>query len=317
MNSAAEQCLSRGRDHLRGVSLTELAAVPEELREAVAATRSDKLHRHLSECRLAGGLFDCNIQLLDNQHVLLELYSLEWEQQRQQMRQRQVQTGMLDLLRRNLGHEIRNPLGGIRGAAQMLAAELKERELETLANLIIREVDRINELIERFGGPEIERIQVDIHRLIDEALELLSAGSGGSTVVDRDFDPSIPAVSGDASALRQVMLNLVLNAHQAGAGNIGVRTRIEHGSSLLDPDTSTVLRVDVEDDGAGVPEALRPMLFLPMVTGRRDGTGLGLALAQQIAAAHRGLLSYEDLGTGSRFTLRLPVGERVDGHQHD
>jgi two-component system nitrogen regulation sensor histidine kinase GlnL len=107
--------------------------------------------------------------------------------------------------------------------------------------------------------------------------------------------------------LRQLLLNLLLNAFQAGAKEILIRTRVDFDSAMLKPGTRSVIRIDIEDDGCGVPESLRSMLFLPMVTGRRDGTGLGLALAQQIAAAHEGLLSYAPLEPGSRFTLRLPM----------
>ncbi|NND44893.1 MAG: PAS domain-containing sensor histidine kinase [Xanthomonadales bacterium] len=312
MNAAAELCLGTGRERARGESLSALPGVPEELLNAVIATRRDQRRRHLRECRLAGGLYDCNIQPLERAHVLLELYSLRWEQQRQQLQQREVQTGMLESLRRNLGHEIRNPLGGIRGAAQMLAEELDDHELGTLARLIMREVDRINELTQRFGEVRIEREQLDIHRVADEAVELLLAESGGEARVTRDYDPSIPPLSGDVSAVRQVLLNLVRNAWQAGAGSIVVRTRVEHGPALMLPGQQMLLRTDVEDDGEGVPEALRAMLFLPLVSGRRDGSGLGLALSQQIAAAHGGLLSYQPLETGSRFTLRLPLNGSED-----
>lgn len=312
MNAAAELCLGSGRERARGQPLGALAGVPEEIMSAVSATRQDQRRRHLRECRLAGGWYDCHIQALEDQHVLLELYSLHWEQQRQQLQQREVQTGMLELLRRNLGHEIRNPLGGIRGAAQMMAEELAEHELGTLARLIMREVDRINELIQRFGEIRVERALLDIHRVADEAVELLMAESAGKARVTRDYDPSIPALAGDASAVRQVLVNLVLNAHQAGASHILLRTRIEHGSALMLPGQNMLVRVDIEDDGEGVPEHLRAMLFLPLVTGRRDGTGLGLALSQQIAAAHGGLLSYESLEPGSRFSLRLPLESVVE-----
>lgn len=307
MNGAAELCLGTGRERARGAPLAAVPGVPDDLLRAVRDTRNDQRRRHLRQCRLAGGLYDCNVQALDNQRVLLELYNLRWEQQRQQLQQRDVQTGVLELLRRNLGHEIRNPLGGIRGAAQMLSEELDDHELGTLARLIIREVDRINELTQRFGEIRIERERLDIHRVADETAELLRAESEGAAELARDYDPSIPALTGDVSAVRQVLLNLVRNAWQAGAERILLRTRIEHGSALMLPDQKMLLRLDIEDDGEGVPEALRPMLFLPLVTGRRDGSGLGLALSQQIAAAHGGLLSYEPLDRGSRFTLRLPM----------
>jgi two-component system nitrogen regulation sensor histidine kinase GlnL len=317
MNGAAEQCLATGRERASGQAFGTFQPVPEDLQLAVSATRNDKLRRHLRECHLAGGLYDCNIQSLPGAHILLEFYDMQWEQQRHQLEQREVQTGMLDLLRRHLGHELRNPLGGIRGAAQMMAAELGEQELGTLARLIMREVDRIDELIRRFGNPRLETSEADMHQVIDEAIELMDAESRGKLEFQRDYDPSIPALPGDASALRQLVLNLVRNAFQAGARNILLRTRIELGASLLQPGQTMQFRLDVEDDGAGVPENLRALLFLPLVTGRRDGTGLGLALSQQIAAAHGGVLSFEALAAGSRFTLRLPLNGPGEEHRDD
>jgi two-component system nitrogen regulation sensor histidine kinase GlnL len=252
------------------------------------------------------GTYDCTIQRTGGQDVLLEFHNLEWERLRLRLQQREVQTGMLELLSRNLGHEVRNPLGGIRGAAQMLAAELEPGELATLARLIMRESDRIDELIQRFGQPELQRSEIDIYRLLDEALDLLDAEFGGSVRVQRDYDPSIPPVWADASALRRVMLNLLRNACQAGASVVVIRTRVEHGQALLQSGQGSVIRLDFIDNGQGVPESLRSLLFLPLVTGRRNGTGLGLALSQQIASAHGGLLTFEALPQGSRFTLRLP-----------
>jgi len=312
MNTAAEYCLATGRDRVRGARFQDFRGVPDELVNALSETAVDLSSRHLSECHLAGGWYDCNIQSIPDQHLMLEFYDLKWQQQQAKLQQREVQTGMMDLLRRNLGHEIRNPLGGIRGAAQMMATELEGRELGTLAELIMREVDRIDELLARFGQPELEYRSVDLHFVLQETAELLQAESTEHLRIIQDYDPSIPHVAADASALRQLFLNLMKNALQAGATQVTLRSRIEPGSSFLAPGINNVIRLDIEDDGCGVPESLRGMLFLPLVTGRRDGTGLGLALAQQIAAAHQGLLSYDPLERGSRFTFRLPA-ERNSG----
>jgi len=312
MNTAAEYCLATGRERAHGGLFRDIGGVPEVLSQAISTTGSEQHGRHLRECRLAGGWFDCNIQPIQDQHILLEFYDLKWQKQQSKLEQREVQTGMMDLLRRNLGHEIRNPLGGIRGAAQMMAAELNGQELGTLAELIMREVDRIDELLARFGQPELDLRPVDIHFVLQETTELLRLESAEGVEIIQDYDPSIPKISADASALRQVFLNLLRNAYQAGATEIRIRSRVDYDGALLQPGTSSVVRLDVEDNGCGVPESLRSMLFLPLVTGRRDGTGLGLALAQQIAAAHDGLLTYAALEPGSRFTLRLPL-ERAHG----
>ena len=312
MNAAAEHCLAMGRSRTQGLLFQGLEGVPEVLGQAISAAANEQRGCHLSECELAGGWFDCTIQPIPERQMLLEFYALKWRQQQNKLQQREVQTGMMDLIRRNLGHEIRNPLGGIRGAAQMMAAELADRELGTLAELIMREVDRIDELLARFGHSELDCQPVDIHLVLQETVDLLRLESAESIKIIFNYDPSIPNISADSSALRQVFLNLLLNAYQAGASEIEIRTRVDYDITLLQPGTSRALRLDIKDNGQGVPESLRNMLFLPLVTGRRDGTGLGLALAQQIAAAHKGLLSYAPLEPGSRFTLRLPLGRTHD-----
>jgi two-component system nitrogen regulation sensor histidine kinase GlnL len=311
MNTAAEHCLLVSRDRARGRYIGEVADIPRELRDAIARLPEDSQGVRLHELRIGNGVHDCTIRRIGMGNTLLEFNNLEWEQMRLRLQQREVQTGMLELLSRNLGHEVRNPLGGIRGAAQMLADELESGELATLAQLIMRESDRIDELIHRFGQPELELRQVDLYPLLDEALALMSAEFGPAVEVQRDYDPSIPPISADPPAIRQVVLNLLRNACQAGARTLLLRTRVTHGNTLLQSGPGSVLRLDVEDDGAGVPESLRSMLFLPLVTGRRDGTGLGLALSQQIASAHGGLLTFEPLDNGSRFSLHLPLGHEA------
>jgi two-component system nitrogen regulation sensor histidine kinase GlnL len=191
----------------------------------------------------------------------------------------------------------------------MLAEELEDDELSTLARLIMRESDRIDELIQRFGQPELDLGELDLYPLLDEALDLLAVEFRGSVSVERDYDPSIPFIQGDETALRRVLVNLLRNACQASASRISIKTRIEYGTTLLQSGKGSVIRLDVMDNGAGVPESLRSLLFLPFVTGRRDGTGLGLALSQQIASAHGGLLTYETQDQGSRFTLYVPLGD--------
>lgn len=307
MNAAAENCLDTGRERAFGSPFQDLDRIPAVLTQAISATVSDQRNRHLRECRLAHGWYDCNIKALPDQHLLLEFYSLKWQRQQNRLQQREVQTGMMELLRRNLGHEIRNPLGGIRGAAQMIAAELHGGELGTLAELIMREVDRIDELLQRFGQPELQLNPVDVHWVLRETADLLLVESAQSVKITHDYDPSIPRINADATALRQLFLNLARNAFQAGATEVTLRSRVEHDSALLQPGISSVVRLEIDDNGCGVPESLRSLLFMPMVTSRRNGTGLGLALAQQIAAAHNGLLTYEPLEPGSRFTLKLPL----------
>lgn len=316
MNSAAEHCLCVGRERALARPLADVAFIPQEMLAAVRQCRAEGSGMRLHELELAGGQYDCTVQPGEQGMVLLELQNLEWERKRHRLEQREVQTGLLELLSRNLGHEIRNPLGGIRGASQMLASELASPEMATLARLIMREVDRIDELILSFGQPKLAQEPVQFYPLLDEVIGLVGIEFGQQAVFERDFDPSIPLFPGDALAIRQVLLNLMRNAMQAHSTRIVIRTRVEHGGALLQSTSTSLLRIDVIDDGEGVPESLRNLLFLPLVTGKRNGTGLGLALSQQIAAAHGGLLTYEPVraepaGGGSRFSLYLPLARHV------
>jgi two-component system nitrogen regulation sensor histidine kinase GlnL len=297
MNGAAEQALSLGRDRLAGRHLWELLQVPTALADALHQLPAEDSSVRLHDVKLPGSNYDCILTAQVGGGVLLELHNLDWEQRRSRLQQRELQTGLLELLARNLGHEIRNPLGGIRGAAQMLAAELDTPELATLARMIMREADRIDDLIQSLAQPQVAQQElaqsVAIYPLLDEALGLLATEFNKGVRIERDFDPSIPPIQGDPSALRQVLLNLLRNAFEANATCITLRTRVEHGGALLQTTSAALLKLQVLDDGDGVPESLRQLLFLPMVTGKRGGTGLGLALSQQIAAAHGGLLTYE------------------------
>ena len=315
MNSAAEHCLLASRDRACGRLIFDLLEIPSKLHEAIDEVPGARKSIRLHELKMGSGLYDCTIQSMEDGNLLLEFKNLEWEKTRLRLQQRELQTGMLELLSRNLGHEVRNPLGGIRGAAQMLADELETGELSTLARLIMRESDRIDELIQSFGQPELDRAEIDIYPLLDEALDLLHAEFRDVVQLERDYDPSIPSISGDSTAIRQVILNLLRNACQAGASLLLIRTRVEYGNALLQSGNSSVIRLDVIDNGPGVPESLQSLLFMPFVTGRRTGTGLGLALSQQIAAAHGGLLTFEALDHGSQFTLYLPLGNGAGGQQ--
>jgi two-component system nitrogen regulation sensor histidine kinase GlnL len=317
MNGAAEQALSLGRERLAGRHLWELLQVPAVLADALQQLPAEDSSLRLHDVKLPGSNYDCILTAQVGGGVLMELHNLDWEQRRSRLQQRELQTGLLELLARNLGHEIRNPLGGIRGAAQMLAAELDTPELATLARMIMREADRIDDLIQSLGQPQMAQQLVAIYPLLDEALGLLATEFSRDVRIERDFDPSIPPIQGDPSALRQVLLNLLRNAFEANASCISLRTRVEHGGALLQTTNAALLKLDVMDDGEGVPESLRQLLFLPMVTGKRGGTGLGLALSQQIAAAHGGLLTYEPREiepgsesrsvSGSCFSLYLPL----------
>ena len=209
---------------------------------------------------------------------------------------------------RGFAHEVKNPLAGLRGAAQLLERRVADDDLRQLAGMVIAEADRLAALADgllRHGG--VARLApVNVHELL-ERLESIVAAEAQAPVVRHDYDPSLPDTIGDADRLLQVLLNLTRNAVEAGAGTLILRTRVEHGARLGDRTVRAALRVDVIDDGPGVPDALRDTLFQPLVSGRADGTGLGLALSREIAIEHGGDLRCTSRPGETIFSLYLPM----------
>jgi two-component system nitrogen regulation sensor histidine kinase GlnL len=212
---------------------------------------------------------------------------------------------------RGLAHEVKNPLAGIRGAAQLLKRRLAEPELTHLADMIMAEADRLANLADRLlhGGRKPHLTNVNLHEVIERARAVIASEAAPAVQLDRDYDPSLPGLRGDADRLLQLLLNLMRNALQAGATRVGVRTRAAHNVLIGDKPVRLAARLDVIDDGRGVPEGLSETLFLPLVSGRANGTGLGLALVQEIAREHGGVVIHEGRRSGQTvFSLLLPLG---------
>ncbi len=210
---------------------------------------------------------------------------------------------------KGLAHELRNPLAGLKGAAQLLARRVEEAEARELVGLIDSEVGRLAGLVERLLNPAPPRphAPVNIHAVLERVLRLAEAEAGWAVRLVRDYDPSLPEFAGDADRLMQAVWNLVRNAIQAGATQVALRTRIEHGVRIADAAHPIALRLEIVDDGHGVPESLAEQVFLPLVSGRAEGSGLGLALAQQVAREHRGSLAYRSRPGHTVFTVLLPM----------
>lgn len=223
----------------------------------------------------------------------------------------QVLPGAFSAALKGLAHELRNPLAGLKGAAQLLARRAHGRDADEseLIDLIGAEIERLNTLLEQLLSPTPHRphTPLNIHAALERVLRLAENEAGWSVRLLRDYDPSIPEFPGDADRLTQALLNLVRNAIQSGASSITLRTRVEHGLRIVEQVHPLALRLEVVDDGRGVPDELAEHLFLPLVSGRAEGTGLGLALAQQVAREHRGTLNYRSRSGHTVFTLLLPL----------
>ena len=213
---------------------------------------------------------------------------------------------------KGLAHELRNPLAGLKGAAQLLARRSAGRDPEEgeLIDLIGAEIERLNTLLEQLLNPTPARppSPMNIHAVLERVLRLAGSEAGWAVRLQRDYDPSIPELTGDADRLTQAVWNLVRNAMQAGGSTVTLRTRVDHGVRIAEVIHPLVVRLEIADDGRGVPEDLAEHIFLPLVSGRAEGTGLGLALAQQVAREHRGSLGYRSRPGHTVFTLLLPLG---------
>ena len=222
----------------------------------------------------------------------------------------QAQATLKEIMK-GVAHEVKNPLGGIRGAAQLLAGELANPNLQEYTDIIISEVDRLRTLVDRMLGPK-ERLEselTNIHEVTEHVRHLIEAEAKGGLSIERDYDPSLPDFLADAGQLTQAVLNLVRNAWQAcgDAGLITLKTRIYRQFTVGGNRHKLVCALHISDNGPGVPDDLLPMLFLPMVTGNAKGTGLGLSIAQRIANQHGGLIQVQSVPGDTCFTLLLPM----------
>jgi two-component system, NtrC family, nitrogen regulation sensor histidine kinase GlnL len=314
-NRAAGDLIGRRPASLPGLALAELSPLLAELNQRMR-DRAQPLQA--VEIRLVpdGPAMDLHLQSTGSSS-LIEMHPVVERIRQREMAERADRQQAISLLSRRLAHELRNPLAGVRGAAQLISAASNDPTLSRHARLIQREVDRITGLIERFAGNDNgQREPVNLHQVLDEVAELIQAEHQGDLALVRQYDPSIPELHSSSGQLHQLFLNLMRNSLQAGAGRIQLTSRIEHHSPLVDEPARHAVRIDVDDDGEGVPDTLRDRLFLPLVTGRDQGSGFGLAVVQQIARAHGGLVEYLPLNPGSRFRVRLPLIPAREG-EHD
>ncbi len=216
---------------------------------------------------------------------------------------------------RNLAHEIKNPLGGLRGAAQLLEHELADLpnapSLKEYTQVIIKEADRLQDLMQRLLTPHRPMLPttVNIHEILERVRSLLTAEFPGSLRVIRDYDTSLPELVGDREQLIQAVLNIARNAAQAmaGEGEIVLRTRSLRQVTLAKKRYRLAIEIKVIDNGPGIPEDIRERMFYPLVSGREGGNGLGLTIAQNFIHHHHGTIDCQSRPGNTVFTLRLPL----------
>ncbi len=252
----------------------------------------------------------------DDPEILLECYQVDHLLRISQDAKRATDQQATKEILRGLAHEIKNPLGGLRGSAQLLQRQLDDNTLKEYTRVIIDEADRLSLLVDRMIGPtQIPKTcDANIHEILEHVRQLILADSGHQIYITRDYDPSIPNMNIDPGQIIQAIINITRNAIQAISeqkestpGNVIYRTRVLRNFTIGSIRHRLALALEIEDNGPGIPGDLQKKIFFPMVTGRASGTGLGLSIAQSIIQQHNGLLECKSKPNKTIFTINLPI----------
>jgi len=316
MNTAAETLLGVSVRRVTGRAIGELVHPSAELvalcRRALATGLTFSLRELTARVGDHEVVLDCRAAPLEHDRfLLLELFDTGRDRKVRRDEALVAQQQLSRRIIRQLAHEVKNPLGGLRGAAQLLERQLQGPELRAYTRVIIEEADRLASLVDgilRAGGaPKIE--ELNLHRITEHVAQLIEAEKPAGVELVRDYDPSLPPLQADRNQLIQAFLNIARNAMQAvGArGRVIFRTRALSNFTLGGEQHRLVLSAEVEDNGPGIPEELKETIFYPLVTGKATGTGLGLTIAQDLVGRHGGLIEFTSQPGKTVFQLRLPV----------
>jgi len=322
LNQTAESLLAVSARHILGQRPADyITCDGEALAQLIAAT---VVGRTISKrgVSLVGGdrsniTIDCVVNPVQDEqgesYTIVELQQVDRQLRiRRETQLIRQQAATRDLVR-GLAHEIKNPLGGLRGAAQLLQSELPEPELQEYTQVIIQEADRLQELVNRMLGPNRrpDYRELNIHDVLERVRTLVLAEAKEQPLdIIRDYDPSIPELVGDMDQLIQAVLNIVKNAVRAmrDGGDIILRTRVARNFTIGDECHRLVAQIEIQDNGPGIPAEIADTLFLPMVTSG-DGQGLGLSIAQALITQHKGLVECQSRPGETVFTILLPLAE--------
>jgi len=317
-NPAAENLFEFSNRHIHGLTLQQIFAETDSLVSAVEHAIASNASFTEHELSLAAPgrekmLVSCYISplSLDQGHLLLEFHQIEQQikiaREERMLLQQQANRELI----RNLAHEIKNPLGGIRGAAQLLEHELPRPGLREYTQVIIKESDMLQSLMDRLLTPHrLPRFApVNIHEVRERVRSLVLAETPEGVTLRRDYDLSLPELMADQEQLIQALLNIVRNAVQAmhGKGEIVLRSRVARQVTLAKKLHRLAIRLQILDNGPGIPEAIREKIFYPLVSGREGGSGLGLSLAQTFVNQHQGTIECDSRPGSTCFTLLLPI----------
>ncbi len=321
-NSSSEELLRQSKRQLIGSHLSEVLIDSDFSVKAISGSLQSGNPYHqrnanitlINQEQIMADISVSSLEIDDERKLLVEIRQSDYDYKIGVDSSEYSQHIAASALVRGLGHEIKNPLGGLRGAAQLLAMELDDAELEEYTEVIIKEADRLSSLVDRMMAPNKvgKREFTNIHEVIERVLNLLTIESGDELNIIRDYDPSLPEIFASADQLQQAMLNIAQNAVQAmdGSGTLTIKTRVVRQMLLGEKIWRLVMRIDIMDDGPGIPKNLKDKLFMPLVSGRANGTGLGLGIAQSLIQQHDGLIEYLDKKQQTTFAIHLPITEQ-------
>ena len=319
LNSAAENLFEISLRQVREHSWPEVTPVGTTLVDRLRRALRDQqpfMEREL-ELHTAMGrriTVDCAVTRIETGELVLEITQGDRHLRIAHEEHLLVQQRAARDLLRGMAHEIKNPLGGLRGAAQLLESELPSAELKEYTRVITTEADRLTRLVDRMLGPNNvpSRRVINIHQVLEHVRSLVDAEGYPGLEIQQQYDPSIPELSADYELLVQAILNLVRNAAQAGADHIILKTRTQRQFTIGHRRYKLVIRIDVIDNGPGISADIQDKIFYPMVTGRPEGTGLGLSIAQSMINQHQGIIEFNSEPGYTEFTIFLPLEARHD-----
>jgi len=325
LNPAAENILGISATRAQGASLLQLVGDEPELRDILSRVietgdhYANEMHLPPTEVHADERIVDCRVSpiAIEDVALLVELTDVTRRTQISRENALLIQHGAGRQMIRQLAHEIKNPLGGIRGAAQLLERQLHEEELREYTDVVISETDRLAGLVDTLlgpGGPPNKQ-PVNVHELLEYVVRILEAEVPTRLTFVRDYDPGLPLIDLDKDQMVQAFLNLVRNAATAleGRGTITLRSRAVTNFTIGDTRHRVIASIEIEDDGPGIPAELQDSVFYPLVTSRPDGTGLGLPAAQELISRHGGLIEFESRPGRTVFLVRIPLEQGAPG----
>ena len=324
LNAAAQTLLGLGPNQALGRNITDLTRGSDTLLPLFDRARQGGegvVQRELAWPAQGGvdRILDCAVTQItlgqDDFRLLLEIEDITQHRRLTRENALLAQLGGSRLMVRQLAHEIKNPLGGLRGAAQLLERELLDPALREYTRIIISEADRLTNLLDSMLGPgrPPSKQLINVHELLERVYHLLRSEAPEGVAVDRDYDPSLPPLTVDPNHIIQAMLNLGRNAIQALSGGLVqsprliLRTRAVSNVSVGTQRHRLVASIQFEDNGPGVLAEIRDTIFYPLVSGRSDGTGLGLGIAQDLVSRHGGLIEFDSAPGRTIFVISLPM----------